>query len=157
MKLKPVITTALLAFLAVSVVALIFKETRPAPAAGPGAVPPARTAGATVVAYYFHGTQRCPTCRSIERQAKQAIATGFADDLETGRLVFQPVNIEDPAHQHFVTDFQLETRSVVLADYRDGRPQRWQELVQVWTLVRDEPAFEKYVTDELRQFLAETP
>ena len=40
---------------------------------------------------YFHGKQRCATCKAIESNAKEAVEARFADDLSTshsGRLIF---------------------------------------------------------------------
>ncbi|MFO7616170.1 MAG: hypothetical protein R6V75_02880, partial [Bacteroidales bacterium] len=41
------------------------------------------------------------------------------------------VNIDEPENRHFIQDFQLVTRSVVLAEYRDGEVVRYENLDQV--------------------------
>jgi hypothetical protein len=104
------------------------------------------------VAFYFHGNVRCATCRKIEAYADEAIAQGFVDELASGRLAWRVVNIEEPEDKHFVEDFQLVTRSVVLAEFRDGEVVRWQNLDKVWQLVRDKERFVGYVQDETKAF-----
>ncbi len=172
MKPKTIVTITLLLFVAVSVVYLVVKETggrRALNATQPettspqtrqehGAPPPASsentTAVARVVAYYFHGNVRCTTCRTIESYAKEAIHTGFADALKDGRLEWRVVNVEDPDNDHFVQDFQLSTRSVVLERIADGKPQEWKNLPRVWELVRgNKNDFLKYIQDETRACL----
>ena len=74
----------------------------------------------------------------------------FAADLEARRLEWQAVNVDEPANQHFIRDFQLYTRSVVIVDAKD--PKRFKVLDRVWQLVRDKPAFQKYVEQEIRAF-----
>jgi hypothetical protein len=100
--------------------------------------------------YYFHATTRCGTCRTIEAYAQETVTHAFAADLKARRLAWQAVNIEEPANRHFITDFRLYTRSVVVVDARD--PKRFKVLDRVWQLVRDKAAFQSYVEQEIRAF-----
>jgi hypothetical protein len=111
--------------------------------------------GTGVVAYYFHGSFRCRTCLAIERQARETIAAGFPGELASGALRWRALNVEDPTNEHFVEDFKLVTRSLVLVSYRDGKLQRFQILDKVWQLVRDDEAFSQYVRESTRSFLDE--
>jgi hypothetical protein len=108
-----------------------------------------------VVAFYFHGNVRCATCRKIEAYADESIHSGFADALEAGSLIWSVVNVDEPENKHFIEDFQLVTRSVVLAEYQDGEVLRWKKLDKVWQLVRDKEGFTSYVQSETREFLGE--
>ena len=47
------------------------------------------------------------------------------------------------------------TRSVVLAEYREGKVVRWENLDKVWQLVRSKDSFVDYIQSETREFLAE--
>ena len=44
-----------------------------------------------VIAYYFHGSFRCPTCRNLEGYAKEAIENNFKKELAKGNLIFKVV------------------------------------------------------------------
>jgi hypothetical protein len=110
---------------------------------------------AGVVAYYFHGNVRCTTCRTIERLAHETITADFPDELGSGELTWRALNVDEPANEHFVKDFSLVTRSLVLVSYRDGKVVRFQNLDKVWQLVRDEEAFSQYVRESTRSFLDE--
>jgi hypothetical protein len=114
---------------------------------------PAAATSDGVVAFYFHGNTRCTTCKKIEAYADEAIHTGFAQALETNALRWRVVNVEEPENRHFIEDFQLVTRSVVLAEYRDDKVVRWKNLDKVWQLVRDKDGFTSYVQDETHEFL----
>jgi hypothetical protein len=111
--------------------------------------PPA-VAAPGVLVYYFHATTRCATCRTIEAYAKETVTSRFAADLEARRLEWRAVNVDEPANRHFIRDFQLYTRSVVVVDSKD--PKRFKVLDQVWQLVRNKPAFQAYVEREVRAF-----
>jgi len=111
---------------------------------------------AKVIAYYFHGTFRCTTCRSIEEYSHDAIQAYFAKELGNGKLEFRPVNVEEPGNKHFIQDYQLVTRSLVLSLVSDGKEMKWKNLPDVWKLVRDKEKFYQYVKDEVELFLKET-
>jgi len=145
-------TRALLLALAGSGIAAVTGAVALAPpkpkAATAVAVPPATSPG--VLVYYFHATTRCATCKTIEAYAHETVASKFAADLEARRLEWQAVNVDEPANQHFIRDFQLYTRSVVVVDAKD--PKRYKVLDRVWQLVGDKAAFQKYVEQEIRAF-----
>jgi hypothetical protein len=105
---------------------------------------------AKAVVYYFHGTFRCATCRRIEAYADEAVKAAFAAELAKGEVQWRPLNIDEPANGHFVDDYQLVTRSLVVVD--GSNPKRFKNLEKVWTLVGDKPVFLKYVQDEVRAF-----
>jgi hypothetical protein len=117
---------------------------------------PAASAADGVVAFYFHGNTRCATCKKIEAYADEAIHTGFVQALEASALTWRVVNVEEPDNRHFIEDFQLVTRSVVLAEYRDEKVVRWKSLDKVWQLVRNKDGFTRYVQSETREFLGES-
>jgi hypothetical protein len=145
-------TRAALVALAVSGVAAVtgtFTSDPQSPKA-PSATVEAPAASPGVLVYYFHATTRCATCRTIEAYARETVATRFAADIEARRLAWQAVNVDDPANRHFIRDFQLYTRSVVVVDAKD--PKRYKVLDRVWQLVRNKPAFQAYVEQEIRSF-----
>ncbi|HEX6790455.1 MAG TPA: nitrophenyl compound nitroreductase subunit ArsF family protein [Candidatus Krumholzibacteria bacterium] len=149
-----------LAVLAVLIGAAIFlhARSRGVQNAAPGpSVADTRLTNDGVVAYYFHTTYRCTSCRKIETYSRLAIETGFAGDIASGRLQIRLVNIEDEGNRHYVHDYQLYTKSLVLSERAAGREVRWKNLTRVWELLNDEPAFVDYVQRETRAFLAETP
>jgi len=115
----------------------------------------ATDSGDAIVAYYFHGNKRCSTCRKLEAYSEEAIAGGFTSELESGELEWRVVNTDEDGNAHFVTDFELVTKSVVLVEYREGEVVRWKNLKLVWQLVGDQDGFLRYVRDETRDFLAE--
>ena len=124
----------------------------------PGASTQEPDAGAMadgIFAIYFHGNVRCATCKKIESYADEAVQSGFPKALEDGALAWRVFNIDEAENTHFIQDFQLVTRSVVLAEYREGKVVRWENLDKVWQLVRSKDSFVDYIQSETREFLAE--
>ena len=114
-----------------------------------------KSQNAKVVAYYFHGTFRCTTCKTIEKYSHDAIYQYFSRELSSGKLEFEAVNVEDPESRHYIQDYQLFSKSLVLVLYKDGKQVKWKLLKEVWTYVGDKDKFFQYVKDETEGFLRE--
>ncbi|MDR3748609.1 MAG: nitrophenyl compound nitroreductase subunit ArsF family protein [Acidobacteriota bacterium] len=108
-----------------------------------------------IIAYYFHVTVRCTTCRTIEAYSHETILNRFNGDIDSGRLEWQVVNIQLPENRHFVKDYQLFTKSVVLVRVANGKQQSYKVLNDVWELVGDKAQFQAYVDKEVRGYLAQ--
>ena len=169
MKPRMIVTMLLVAFVMVSVTVFIVKETRNAAdtagadeaTANPPAqvskkmeleIPVAPDANVDIV-YYFMTAQRCPSCIKIESFTRDAIQENFEDALRSHRLIWRMLAVDTPENNHFVKEFQLYTKSVVLVKIREGKEVEWKNLEQVWNLLGDEKAFKSYITDEVKTFI----
>ena len=150
MTARNIAAAALLAFAGSAVAYLLLEDALPK--GSRSAVPPALRSN-RVDAYYFHGTARCVTCRSLEANGQEALRRGFGDALDDGRLVWHPTNVDLPENRHFIRDFQLRLRSLVLVEVRDGQPGRWKSLDQIWSLAGDREACMSYIQDETARFM----
>ena len=120
---------------------------------------PRATAKATnmqVIAYYFHGTVRCETCQRIERLAREAMDRRFPVELIEKRLVFKPVNYEQPENAHFLKDYKLPCPSLVLVRQKGGKDEKWKLLDKTWELAENPIKLNEYVETETEKLLRET-
>ncbi|MDD5512361.1 MAG: nitrophenyl compound nitroreductase subunit ArsF family protein [Candidatus Omnitrophica bacterium] len=108
---------------------------------------------AKVVAYYFHGTFRCYTCTNMEKYSREAIEANFKDALTSGKLEFLSVNVEDRGNEHFVNDYQLYTKTLILSLVKDGKEVKSKNLDKIWEYARNEQKFIDYVTSEISGFM----
>ncbi|MHC4911399.1 MAG: nitrophenyl compound nitroreductase subunit ArsF family protein [Planctomycetota bacterium] len=166
MKAKTIVTIALLLFAGSSVAYLITTEVRSglmSPAtdsdvpevekSAAEALESTKSTASKVVVYYFHGTARCMTCRKFEQYTLEALQDAFAEQLSDGRLQWQMVNVEQPGNEHYVKDYQLYTKSIVIVKTKDGKKAGSKNLKEIWELVRHKPTFIKYIQDEVRNCL----
>ena len=109
----------------------------------------------TVTAYYFHRTHRCRTCLTIEKYALQALEHYFKKELSEKRLEFKPIDMEKTENRHFVKDYQLYTSSLILSLRKKDKEVKWENLEQVWFLVKDMEKFFLYVKDKVEPYLQE--
>ncbi len=131
-----------------------------APAAQPASVdqttPSTKSPGKQerkLVVYYFHGNFRCHSCNMIENLTKKAVNSGFADQLKSGSIEIKVINIEEPDNKHFVDDYKLYTKSVILSDVKGGKETGWKNCEKVWTLLGNEEKFIEYIQSEIKTFL----
>ena len=106
-----------------------------------------------IIAYYFHGTARCPTCHKMEQYAKEAIEKNFKDELSSGLFVFKVVNVEEEANEHFVDDYGLYTKTLIISRLENGKEIKHKNLTKIWEYVRDKNRFLSYVTTEINNYL----
>lgn len=108
-----------------------------------------------LVVTYFHTSFRCPTCHKIEQYSNNAVHSNFEDELKTGKLVWRVINVDEPENKHFLKDYQLYSKHLIISEIKDGKEVRWKDLKDVWTHVRNEEKFENYVKTEISDWLKE--
>ena len=144
---KSVITLLLLLFVGASVGYFVYQES-----VGRGGGPRVEDWSQVehkVVAYFFHASQRCETCRKIESYAREALeGPSYADAWRSGLLEWRDLSYEDPRNEELVREYGVLTSTVVLVAWRQGQDKRWKNLERVWELVHDKNAFIEYVRSE---------
>ena len=111
--------------------------------------------GAKIMAYYFHGTMRCPTCHKLEQYSKEAIETNFKDALASGKLEFKVVNVDDKGNEHYGSEYQLYTKSLILSLVKGGKETKWVNLDKIWEYVGNKQRFIDYVKSGVAGLLKE--
>ena len=139
-------------FLTVAALGAIYVHSEKARADSPAASQP-QTTDTKVIAYYFHVTVRCTTCRTIESYSREVVEQRFGADIAKGRLEYKLVNLQLPENRHFVKDYQLFTKSLVLVRFDKGRQTEYKVLNDTWELVGDKSAMQAYVEREVRDYL----
>ena len=116
----------------------------------------AQTPSHKVVAYYFHTNTRCDTCIKIEAYSHEAIEEGFKSAIKDGTLELRVVNYEEPQNRHYIKDYKLVSKSLILVNLVEGKQTEWTNLKLVWTLVKSKEAFLNYVRGEVKDYLSKS-
>jgi len=106
-----------------------------------------------VIVYYFHGAFRCSTCMNMEKYSREAIDSNFKDALVSGNLEFKVVNVEERGNEHFVNDYKLYTKTLILSMIKDGKEVKLKNLDKIWEYAGNKQRFIDYVTAETGEFL----
>lgn len=62
-----------------------------------------------IEAYYFHFTNRCVTCRTVESEAKADI-----ENLYGGKITFQSINLDDASSKVLAEKLQVSGQTLLL-------------------------------------------
>tara|TARA_R110001592_G_scaffold198500_1_gene446774 strand:- start:1471 stop:1938 length:468 start_codon:yes stop_codon:yes gene_type:complete len=100
---------------------------------------------AQLIVYYFDMGKDCSTCLNLESYTHQTLTTYFNDALQSGAIEWAVVDVDTPETSHFVEDFGLYTKSVVLARFDGETMTGYNNLSRIWELVYDKDAFMEYV------------
>jgi hypothetical protein len=152
--IKRTIKIILLTFVGISVVYAVAKEVRPkaAPQAESSTSVSPQTREHKIVAYYFHTTFRCPSCKKIESYSAEAIEKNFSDKIEKGSMEWRIINIDDPENKHYIKDYNIHTKSLVIAEIKDGKQVKWKNLEKIWEYLGNKEKFLSYVKAEVDNY-----
>lgn len=133
------------------------KRAAPAPGIGSarGAQPvsPDPSKDRKILVTYFITNTRCFSCYKIETLTESAVVNTFAGPLKEGRLEWRVVNTDEPKNAHYLKDYKLYTKSVIVSEVEGGREVRWKNCEKVWDLLDDPKAFETYIVREVNAYL----
>jgi len=108
-----------------------------------------------VAVYYFHGDVRCVNCHRIETYTKEAVDEYFGKELESGELMYKVVNVDRKKNQHFVKEYQLYTKSVVVSLVKGGKEVKYENLQGVWDYLGNRGRFLSYIKNKIGKYLEE--
>ncbi|MGA1840240.1 MAG: nitrophenyl compound nitroreductase subunit ArsF family protein [bacterium] len=109
-----------------------------------------------VIVYYFHSNFRCYSCKLIEQYTREAIEKYFIEKMKSGILEFKPVNIDEKENKHFIKDYQLYTKSVVVSLIKGGKEQSFKNLEKVWQYLKNRDKFLNYIKEETEKIFKES-
>ena len=64
----------------------------------------------------FHSTHRCMTCNAIE----YTLDTYFSNDLKTGKITFQTVNVDEEQNESLAEKFEAAGTALILNVIKNG-------------------------------------
>ena len=110
--------------------------------------------GYAVVVTYFTSNARCTTCLKIEKQTHDTLEKNFAKELASKEMVFQTINFDKPENKHYIKDYDLAFKTVVVTEHKNGKEVQWAKYDKVWNLVDTPEQFSAYLKDGIRQHLS---
>jgi hypothetical protein len=102
---------------------------------------------------YFHRTQRCHTCLYAEEATRYTIETYFADELASGKVTFQSVNVEDEANADIVEKYNNASYlTLCINTVRDGTD-HIEVVTDIWLVIGNDEAFVEIVKSKVEESL----
>ena len=70
---------------------------------------------------YFHGKQRCVTCRSIEQNTKELLEAKFARQMKEGKVVYRVIDISKKGNVRIAEKYEVTWSSLFLVQHKNGK------------------------------------
>jgi len=102
--------------------------------------------------FLFHNTERCYSCITIGKFAKETVEQNFPNELKSGKIEFKEVNIDLPENEELATKFRATGSSLFINPIIDGKD-NIKEDTQVWRLVSNEQSFVNYLSEKIKKLL----
>ncbi|GAB4032146.1 MAG: hypothetical protein Fur0012_10300 [Elusimicrobiota bacterium] len=107
----------------------------------------------TAVVYYFYTNTRCSSCKAIEAYTREAVETQLSSGYNGWKVEFKGVNVDLRENSHFIQDYWLNSKSVVVQKFQDGKPENWGLLRDVWQLLGNKETFINYIVSETKKVI----
>ena len=70
---------------------------------------------------YFHGKQRCVTCRSIEQNTKELVESKFQRQMKEGKVVYRVIDISKKENARIAEKYEVTWSSLFLVQHKSGK------------------------------------
>ena len=101
---------------------------------------------------YFHRTQQCYSCRYAEEGTRYTVETYFDDELDSGRLTFQSVDVQDSKNAAIVEKYGAYTSSLFINAIKDGTD-HIEQVTDIWLVIGDDEASVELVKSKIQKSL----
>ena len=103
---------------------------------------------------YFHGKQRCMTCRSIEKNAKELLDAKFAEQMKQGKVVWRVVDISKRENAKLAEKYEVTWSSLFVVRH-DGSKETAENLTELAfsTSLRQADKFKADLEAKINQIL----
>ena len=103
---------------------------------------------------YFHGKQRCVTCRSIEQNTKELLESMFQRQMKEGKVVFRVIDISKKENARIAEKYEVTWSSLFLVQHKNGKEKAENLTEFAFGHSRTQPeAFKRSIAEKINQAL----
>lgn len=73
---------------------------------------------------YFHGKQRCVSCRAIEKYTKEVVYKDLAELVKKGKVRFKEIDISTPYGEKIADKYHVSWSSLYVNKWKNGKEMR---------------------------------
>ena len=77
--------------------------------------------GDRVEVIYFHGKQRCVTCRAIEQLTNEVLEATFKNQIDKGAVVYKVIDISKKENGQIADKYEVTWSSLFVNGWKDGK------------------------------------
>lgn len=103
---------------------------------------------------YFHGKQRCVTCKAVGQYSKELVDKDLATLAKQGKLRFREVDFSTPEGEKVADKYRISSSGLVISRFKDNK-EKYEDITQfAFQYARtDTPKFKKDLTSKINQLL----
>jgi len=101
---------------------------------------------------YFHRTNRCHSCTYAEEQIRYTLETYFSDELRSGTVTFQSVDVQNPDNAEIIEKCGAYTSQLFLITVTDDS-EHIEHVEEIWKLIGKDEDFSNLVKDKITDAL----
>mgnify|MGYP005840671341 CR=1 FL=1 len=107
-----------------------------------------------LIVLYFHATNRCPTCNSVEQNVRLVIDSLYKSQLENKEIYFESLNFEQKQNQQLVEKYQIAMSTLLLIT-KDNQQENISDLTNIaFSFSRSQPeTFKTIIADTIKKLL----
>lgn len=102
--------------------------------------------------YHFHGDRSCTSCTVLGDFAEDTVTEWYAPELESGRIVFDHINFDNPDNSGLVEIYGPTGSSLWIGIYDENGFYK-QELTAPWYMIKDKEQSSTYIRAVIEQQL----
>ncbi len=107
-----------------------------------------------LLVYYFHITDRCNTCRSIEAVTTKVLNENYKNELDSEIIVFKTFNVEYPENKYICEKYQAYGATLALTKIEFGAEVKIDDLTNfAFSKIHTEEIFTKGLMDKINEYL----
>jgi hypothetical protein len=101
---------------------------------------------------YFHRAQRCHSCLYAENMTLYTVETYFADELASGKLTYQSINVGDSQNGATVEEYGAYGSQLFINTVKDGTD-HIEQVTDIWLVIGDDQSFVEIVKSDIEHSL----
>lgn len=101
---------------------------------------------------YFHPEHRCQSCLEVEKKINNVLLKSFKDEIKKNKLNLEKINFDDEQNLHFMKDFDIDSQTLIIIRYIDGKQKDWKKLEGIWDFMNNNQKFNDYLINEIKDF-----
>jgi predicted MarR family transcription regulator len=103
---------------------------------------------------YFHGKQRCVTCKAVGQYSKELVDKDLATLTKQGKLRFREVDFSTPEGEKVADKYRISSSGLVISQFKDNK-EKYEDITDfAFQYARtDTPKFKKDLTSKINLLL----
>lgn len=102
--------------------------------------------------YHFHATRQCNSCKTVGAYAEETVNLFFSEQLKSGKIVFDHINIELPENAELVKKYGVTGASLWIGVY-DSQGFHAEQNTDVWLKINNKDEYLLYLKSVINKKL----